>query len=490
MTASPRRRRRRTQIAAIVGVVLVVAAGIVATVGVTELSTSRAGETVAFDARPVAQFPATPNAVVGVVDGDSRLTSLVVATLAPSGVGGSLVTVPVNVDANAGFGDEVVPVAARPYSVDDPTSVDELISLVEPVLAISIGSGVLLEADDVAAFVEPWAPLTVDLPEDVVDDATDGRVVVPAGEQQLASEAVANVLTSIDASGRSYDHHATDVAVWDALAGAVSAAPASAPAPSSDDADGTPRSSADDVLARLVSGPVDVRDLALSPESPTGAEVEAGTPDAVITDRRDALLVFGSISPGVVSTPNPALAFQIVASFSEDELAIVGPDATVETVVVEYIGELLFSSANVVSIVITPAVEGEPAPEVTTVSVVDGTYVEDVTEVSTIIFGDEVVVGLAGSRIDGVDVVVELGLDSLRTRRDIEAAGGRDAADLGLAAEEPVDGGDGTETTADDAEVEVVGTDAALTGPVDGEPVVTDSADATGAGSDTVATDE
>ena len=278
--------------------------------------------------------------------------------------------------------------------------------------------------------------------------------------------------------------------MWDALAGTVSAAPASAPAPSSDDAAGAPRSAAVDVLARLVAGPVDVRDLALSPESPTGAEVEAGTPDAVITDRRDALLVFGSISPGVVSTPNPALAFQIVASFNEDELAIVGPDATVETVVVEYIGELLFSSANVVSIVITPAVEGEPAPEVTTVSVVDGTYVEDVTEVSTIIFGDEVVVGLAGSRIDGVDVVVELGLDSLRTRRDIEAAGGRDAADLGLAAEEPVDGGDGTETTADDAEVEVVGTDAALTGPVDGEPVVTDSADSTGAGSDTVAIDE
>ena len=105
MTARPDQRRRRTLIGAVVAAVLVASAAGLTAVGANAVINSTEGEVVAADSRSVVSLPPTDNAALAVVDDDNRLTSLIVATLLPSGQGGSIVTIPVTADASAWFGE-------------------------------------------------------------------------------------------------------------------------------------------------------------------------------------------------------------------------------------------------------------------------------------------------------------------------------------------------------------------------------------------------
>ena len=96
MTARARRRRKRTIATLVSMVLLLIAAFAVVAVGALTLLDSEEGEAVAGDEREVITLPDTPNAMLAVSDDAGRLTSLVVATLDPTGEGGSIVTVPVN----------------------------------------------------------------------------------------------------------------------------------------------------------------------------------------------------------------------------------------------------------------------------------------------------------------------------------------------------------------------------------------------------------
>ena len=104
MTAIAQRRRRRTVVAAVAASALVCLAAVMFVVGVVTLSNSREGEAVGIDTRPREVFPATPNALLAVTDDEGRLGSVVVLTLLPDGIGGSIVTLPPNADSTAGFG--------------------------------------------------------------------------------------------------------------------------------------------------------------------------------------------------------------------------------------------------------------------------------------------------------------------------------------------------------------------------------------------------
>src|SRR5690606_30018253 len=65
------------------------------------------------DETPVAQrLPFTWTALVGVVDEDGRLTSVVAMVLDPTGVGGSMVSIAATADSGAGVAAELVPLDA------------------------------------------------------------------------------------------------------------------------------------------------------------------------------------------------------------------------------------------------------------------------------------------------------------------------------------------------------------------------------------------
>jgi len=412
VTALAERRKHRTIFGALASVLLVVAAGALFTVGVLTLSNSEEGEAVGVDERPVVALPDTPNAMLAVADREGRLASLVVMTLLPEGQGGSIVTVPVNADATAGFGAQRRPLTEL-FDADDPESI---VGAVEEMLTLTIEQSAVVGVDELVEILKPIDSLEVDLPEDVVDSSLTGSgLIAAAGPQALRLLLVAQALASVNTEGESYDHHDVDVELWSQLA---RTAPVSVPPePVEVDEFGLPipPDTVEELVMRLWEGDIEVRDVAVIPllesDNPTGSDV-------VVVDRADAVLVFAQVSPALVSTPNPAMAFRIEAAYSDEQLKASGLFESSSELVRGITRELLFVQANVVSIDTAPAADGAPA--VTRIEVADERFIDDMEIAGPIFFGESVVV-VSSTLLDGVDAVVVLGTGYLdaRERNDV-----------------------------------------------------------------------
>jgi hypothetical protein len=459
VTADADRRRRFTIVGALFGLLGFFALGVVSLVAISTLRSSQEGKSPVTDERQVVSFPDTPNAVIGVVDDVDRLTSLAVLTLDPAGLGGSIAIVPVNVDQTNGSGDTRAPVSSRPYTPGDQDDATRLVSKLEPLLTLTIERGVIVGPDELGELLAPIAPLNVDLPQRIVDfDTTGSGVVAQAGERDLDLDSLVDAFTAISASGASYDTHDIDVELWSAVgdAGRV------------DDEQlvldefGRPVApqSFDEFWDRLLAGNVSTRDIAISVAAAAGAENEAQA-DFVFVDRRDALLVFGAISPGLVSTPNESVSLKLVVGFDSDQIDVLGDrlgglPITKVSMTRQFIGELLFGQANIVAVDLadTPLA----IPERTILLVAEEGFVETTRAVSERFFGGADV-RVADEIIDGVDVVVILGEDFLVQRDELLEINRANAVETDeSAAEFDVSGGgagdDSIDSTDDDADVD------------------------------------
>ena len=103
MTAIELRRRRRTTWALVCGLVgaLMLPSGLV--LSANSLLNSTDGDSV--DASDVVRVPSTPAALLAVVDAGGLLASLQMVALAPGGIGGTVVSIPVNAAAIVGEGE-------------------------------------------------------------------------------------------------------------------------------------------------------------------------------------------------------------------------------------------------------------------------------------------------------------------------------------------------------------------------------------------------
>ena len=444
MTAQPGRRRRRTVVVGVLAVVLVVAAAAGFVVGVITLTNSQEGEAVGVDDRPRIELPDTPNGWLVVGGADGELAALAVATLLPDGTGGSLALVPTNADVNAGFGDEPQTVGAAWSSVDptDDTELEEFATEVGAMLSIAIDQTGVYDGPALVAALAPIDLVEAELPVAVLDsDAIGSGVVSEAGDQVLRRSEAVDALVAVDAFLSPIDQHALDVAVWTALVAAtpvgdVDVTPAT-------DGSVPPPSSFEELLERLLAGPVIARDLALGevladPSGDLGGEV-------AVVDRRDALLVFGQVSPPRVLTPNAALTFRIDSDITEGQLAASdGKFESIPEMMRNLIGELLFFQSNPVSIDSVPG--DDPAEVVTRLEVTQQQFVSDVEALAEFVFGEFEVV-LADEVIEGIDVVVTLGTGYLDFRTAVDAAmiedpAAEDPAETGSSVDS-ADGGDG-----------------------------------------------
>lgn len=433
MTANPALRRRSTQIGAVIALVGVIVFAVVVFVAVSTLRSSNEGRAPETDQRAIISFPSTPNALLAVVDDLDRLTSLVVLTLNPQGSGGTIVVVPVNADASNGFGPERAPISRQAYRPGDDDAAAGLVSRVEPLLTLTIERGAILGPDELAPLLAPFAPLEVDLPEDVVDTDTAGTgVMADEGEQVLDLESIVNVLTSISAEGTSYSHHDVDVAMWRALTRSpVDASGVDLPLDEFDRP--VAPTSINELIGRLFAGDVAARDLAIDRNGMRSVD-NAADADFVIVDRRDALLVFGSVSPGLVSSPNEAPSFQLIVPFAPSDVEALGEEAdgspiSKTSMTRRFIGELIFKQANIVAVDLSD--DPSAVPERTILRVADEASVEAVRAISERFFGDADV-EVADEVTDGVDVSVVLGQNFLE-QRDILLEIERSEFDDGLA---------------------------------------------------------
>jgi len=419
VTASADRRQRSTVFGAVAGLLGLVAVVVVAFVSYSTLRSSEEGRAPETDVRNSVSFPSTPNAVIGVVDDLDRLTTIAVLTLDPSGVGGSIVTIPVNADQTNSFGSERLPISRQPYTPGDEVQETQLISELEPLLTLTVERASVVGPDRLAELLDVVGPLTVELPQRVVDSDTAGSgLVATEGRQLLPVDELVEAFTAIDAEGPSYSHHDVDVALWRAVADGAGQGDVDVPVDEFDRP--LPPVDLDEFWSRLMAGDVALRDIAIDRNTARNADNESDA-DFVIVDRRDALLVFGSVSPGLVSKPNESLSFSLIVGFGEAEVADLGEDAsgfeiTKASMTRRFIGEMLFQQANIVSVnlIDTP----DAVPDVTRIEVANERIADDVRAVSERFFGDAEIV-VAGTITDGVDAVVILGEDFLVQRADL-----------------------------------------------------------------------
>ncbi len=402
MTAIAGRRTRRTVIGVAVAFVLVAMASTMFAVGVITLSNSREGESVGVDTRPRVQFPVTPNAVLALTDESGRLASLVVMTLLPEGQGGSIVTVPVNADATAGFGVQRRPLDES-FGVAD---VDGLIASVEEMLSITVQRAEVVDAGGLVAMMPGIGVSQIVVPDVVVDTRGGGGAISTSGPQTFTVDEMVDILAAIDDDAEVDVSHQNDVAVWTSLARSAPVSVPAEPIPLDDLGRPIEPTTVTELVTRLWQGEVSVRELLTLPIAEVDNPTQA---DVVLIDRRDSTLVFAQVSPGLVSAPNTGLKARIVANFTDEQLATVEDlyDSSSD-LVVEVIGRLLFLSANVVSV--DTASTG--APPVTIIEVADERQLQETIDAAGALFG-EAEVRVSEVILEGVDTHVTLGMSYL-----------------------------------------------------------------------------
>lgn len=385
MTAIASRRRRRTTIALVSGLVVAVLVPVFGYVGANAILDSKGSATAIEESIPL---PSTPTALFATVDENDRLTSVTAFVLAETGVGGSIVPLPVNADATGGSGEE----RTSFQSVYETGGMAELVSAVESVLSITFSFSEVDDAAGTNGMLLPITPIAVELPTDVVDAKGAGTeaVVLAKGAHSLESATSSVVLTSDSTTVKEATRRPGIDAFWRGVVGAIGTGRVTGVAPT-----GAPATFAD-FLARLFAGPTQARGLEVGPfdaaANPSNADVE-------LVDRTFAVFVFAAAAPGAMSAPAPGYRYRVEAP--------PGYEAEVKAV----IASLLYLGANVSSVNITAASQPD------TVAFVSSPSIELDQQIVDGLFGD-LRVQQIDTRIDSIDIELVLGttfLDAART---------------------------------------------------------------------------
>ena len=386
MTSLSGRRRRNTFLALAAGILAALIAPMLVYVGAKAISNSKAGINAQEDALPEQAFPATPTAMLATVDAANELTSVTVFVLAPDADvtatgydqrGGSVLSVPINVDT--GSGDQLL-------SLHDAYALggeEELRSELESATSLTLDSSRVMTGDEFNAFLTGLPALQVNFPRDVL--GADETVLYPKGPAVLTSAQAAQVITSNSPTESEALRQPNIDALWSAIATAIGTG-----------REGQTLSAAkpanfDELAARLAAGPVAARGLVARPiaaeRNPEGLDIEE-------LDRPDTILVFASIAPAQMTRPASGLSYRIEAPPGYDQQ------------VRKTIDLLLSFGNNVVSVDLS----AEPQAQTTYFIYDKAAAAAEPTEND--IFGT-IKVETPDVALSGVDVTIRLGTDYL-----------------------------------------------------------------------------
>ena len=341
MTALASRRRRQTVLALAAGLVAAVAAPTLLYVGAKAISNSKAGKNALADALPEQTFPHTPTGMLATVSDTNELTSVTVFVLAPDADvsadgydqrGGSVVSVPINVDS--GSGDQLLSLHDA-YALGGEA---ELRLDLESAINLTLDFSAVMTGGDFAAFLGSLPALQITLPHDVLD--SDDTVLLGQGPAVLTAEQAAQVITSKSATESERLRQPNIDALWAGIVDAIGTG-----------REGQTLSAASptnfaELAARLTAGPVASRGLVARPlaadRNPQGLEIDQ-------LDRSDTILVFASIAPAQMTRPASGLSYRLEAPPGYDQQ------------VRKTIGILLSLDGNVVSV----DLNAEPEPDTT-----------------------------------------------------------------------------------------------------------------------------
>lgn len=348
-----RRSRTRVMLAVNLGALLIVAA--FGYLGANALRNYEGATAVSSSADVL---PITPVGMFATVNDANALTSVALMVLRPGErVGGSIVSVPVNVDSSLGTGDTRTPLSEA-YTAG---GVDGLQFAVESALTISV---------DVA----------------VVD--TPAQALADLSSLGASADAVVATLTTLTEGQSARDRTAAIESAWRNLAAAVGEGLSSPPVATSP-ADTVAVLA--DITSRLFAGPIQTRSLLVTAVDPASNPINK---DVVALDRSESMLVLAAIAPASISTPAPGMNFRLEAP--------AGYEAQVKLVV----GYLIAVGANVKSVVLTA-----PSTSDSVLLIGDAKFRTQI-ESQGFEFGD-LEMQVPASPILGIDVIMILGTDYL-----------------------------------------------------------------------------
>lgn len=369
-------RRRRTAFMVAITFVTVVALGGLLYAGGKALARYRGAKNTTIATVPI---PVTPVGMLATVDVKNRLTSIELVVEKPNGRGGgSIVNVPISADTNGVEGQRVPLTEA--YVQGGP---DGLVQAVESILTVTIDQHVVLGPDQLTALLTPMQPFSVNFTSKVATTDKTGTVTLyPRGSQDLSAKQMTIAMNARVDTQKEASRLPTILALWSAIAAANGAGRGTATV-------GTP-ASMDQLLAQVFAGQLLTRDLPLV-DLPAGESSDA---DVQLLDRPEAVLVFATIAPSNMSAANLGLNFRIEAP--------PGYDDRVKFVV----ASLLYLNCNVQWVYANGPVHKETL-----------VFLKD-PALSTQVGGPLQVFGTTVTndptyRIEGVDVIVQLGTDYL-----------------------------------------------------------------------------
>ena len=315
MTAIESRRRRRTTWALVCGLVgaLALPSGLV--LAGNSLLNSTDGDSV--DSSNVVRIPSTPAALLAAVDPGGLLASLQMIALAPGGIGGTVVSIPVNTGALVAEGEP----PRRLYDSFLAGGIAALTADVEALLNVTFSTSAAVSSGDLTTLLSSIASVTVEFDRPVKGVvggvATD---VLPAGRQSISAEQVAKALSAIEPGAAEKDRLPLLKSLWVGV-GAAQRNPQSATTTSvvadapATTVTGAPSMDMKTFVDRLMTGQVQVWQFAASPV-PQGDANPNGL-DWYSLDRAEIILVTTSVVPSSVSSLLPSINVQIDSPFND-----------------------------------------------------------------------------------------------------------------------------------------------------------------------------
>ena len=285
-------------------------------------------------------IPATPAALLATVNDINQVTSLTAFVLAPSGIGGTIISLPVGTRAETIGGQ-------APHRVGDTypqAGIEGMLLEVEGSLDVTFSVVGAVVRNDMAGVLNILPSIPVNFETPVVntamvmpDPATTTTIksrsskstettlppqpvavdseVFPAGEQTLTGDQAALVLYTQKAGEPELNRLAHIKAVWSGVAAAVGTGLAPEVAQFDPALVGTELpNEIGAFMRRVLGGPIQVWQLSAQPL--VGADNPLGI-DIYSLDRFEVLMIMASVAPSSLSIANDTLAVQVDNPFND-----------------------------------------------------------------------------------------------------------------------------------------------------------------------------
>ena len=313
-------------------------------------------------------IPATPAALLATVNDINQVTSLTAFVLAPSGIGGTIISLPVGTRAETIGGQ-------APHRIADTfaeAGVEAMLLETEGALDVTFSVVGAVGRSDLAGVLNVLPPIPVTFETPVVNtamvmpDPTTTTTIksrssrstettlppqptavdsemFPVGEQTLTGDQAALVLYTQKAGEPEFDRLVHIKAMWNGVAAAVGTGLAPEVAQFDPALVGTELPK--DIgafMRRVLGGPIQVWQLSAQPL--VGADNPLGI-DIYSLDRFEVLMIMASVAPSSLSIANDTLAVQVDNPFN---------DANITRAIVERLSYLNVTVALIRNLTISP----------------------------------------------------------------------------------------------------------------------------------------